>query len=278
MDIQLIVVDLDGTLLHKDMRVSDRTAEVFARAKAAGYEVAVATGRSHAESVYAADRIGADRYMILITGAQLYDRQTKKNVLYAPVEAELSAAINNILDEYDDVYYQIYSNDKLYTTPHSFPMRSVVPLPPQYLEDTIDDLVVKEDLTPAILRHELPAEKYFILSPSVERLEEIRQRTQALGGLFVVYSLKHALEIVREDVNKGTAMQALREYTGIPREKIMVIGDSENDLDMFREGGFKVAVGNGFPCLKEQADYVAPSNEEDGVAEAVERFLLGEKE
>ena len=98
---------------------------------------------------------------------------------------------------------------------------SEYPYPNVYVE-TVED---EEDLTPAILRHELPAEKYFILSPSVERLEEIRQRTQALGGLFVVYSLKHALEIVREDVNKGTAMQALREYTGIPREKIMVIGE-----------------------------------------------------
>ena len=75
-------------------------------------------------------------------------------------------------------------------------------------------------------------------------------------------------------VNKGTALVALGEMLGIPRESIMACGDGDNDVHLLREVGFGVAMANAQPQVKEAADYITASNDEDGVARAIEKFAL----
>ena len=76
-------------------------------------------------------------------------------------------------------------------------------------------------------------------------------------------------------VNKGTGLVNLGSRLGIKREEIMAFGDGDNDTVMLKEVGFGVAMANGEPQVKEAADYITLSNEEDGVAQAIERFVLG---
>lgn len=82
------------------------------------------------------------------------------------------------------------------------------------------------------------------------------------------------LEITDSSVNKGVALAALAEHFGIDRSEVMAIGDSFNDLEMINYAGLGVAMGNARPEIKEQADIVTATNEEDGVAEAIERYVL----
>jgi Cof subfamily protein (haloacid dehalogenase superfamily) len=99
---------------------------------------------------------------------------------------------------------------------------------------------------------------------------------QSLGtSASVVRSQKYYLDVTHPRANKGTAVRALAEHFGIPQDEIVTIGDGLNDVAMFEQGGLSIAMGNAPLAVKEAADLVAPStNEDDGFAEAVRRFLL----
>lgn len=90
----------------------------------------------------------------------------------------------------------------------------------------------------------------------------------AYTGLYV--------EVFAKGASKGTALSALAAHLGIRKEEIACIGDGENDLSMFNASGLKIAMGNSVPELKEKADFVTGSNNRNGVAEAVERYILAQ--
>ena len=92
--------------------------------------------------------------------------------------------------------------------------------------------------------------------------------------MHITKSKPHFLEIIDSSVNKGVALSALAEHFGIDQQNVMAIGDSFNDLEMIQYAGVGVAMGNARPEIKEQADIVTVTNEEDGVAEAIERYVL----
>ncbi|MCC8067021.1 MAG: HAD-IIB family hydrolase [Clostridiales bacterium] len=85
------------------------------------------------------------------------------------------------------------------------------------------------------------------------------------------------VEIFPKNASKGEALSRLASYLHIQKECIACIGDGENDLGMFRVSGLRFAMGNAVPALKQQADYILPSNREDGVAEAISRYILQER-
>jgi Cof subfamily protein (haloacid dehalogenase superfamily) len=93
------------------------------------------------------------------------------------------------------------------------------------------------------------------------------------GKIHFTVSKPNFLEISDAAVNKGAALAFLAEKHGIPRSDVMAIGDSLNDLEMIRYAGIGVAMGNARPELIKEADYVTGTNEEDGVAQAIEKFI-----
>ena len=96
-----------------------------------------------------------------------------------------------------------------------------------------------------------------------------------VDGLALVGSLGYNIEINAAGVNKGTGLVELGKLLGTRREEIMACGDGDNDTEMLREAGFGVAMANGEEQVKDAADYITESNEEDGVARAIEKFVLG---
>ena len=103
---------------------------------------------------------------------------------------------------------------------------------------------------------------------------EAKQRIMELGNLSISDSMRTNLEINAPGVNKGMGLIQLGRLHGIEREEIMACGDGTNDLMMLKEVGFGVAMANGADEVKEVADYITMSNEEDGVAAAIEKFVL----
>ena len=108
----------------------------------------------------------------------------------------------------------------------------------------------------------------------------MEERTQAwrelreVSGLELVGSLRYNIEINTAGVNKGTGLVNLGKVLGIKREEIMAFGDGDNDIVMLKEVGIGVAMANAEDKVKETADYITLSNEEDGVAEAIEKLVL----
>lgn len=86
--------------------------------------------------------------------------------------------------------------------------------------------------------------------------------------------MNYCLECIPEGVDKGLGLTKLCEYLGISLTEVMVIGDSDNDLEMIEIAGTKIAMGNAYDCVKKIADHIVSTNDEDGVAEAIEKFAL----
>ena len=122
-------------------------------------------------------------------------------------------------------------------------------------------------------RYEVEELQFYFMSPSARKdVEKVLRRfpelEAAYTGLYV--------EVFAKGASKGTALSALAAHLGIRKEEIACIGDGENDLSMFNAAGLKIAMGNSVPELKEKADFVTESNNRNGVAEAVERYILAQ--
>lgn len=114
------------------------------------------------------------------------------------------------------------------------------------------------------------------LFADMKEREQAWQELKRFDSLELVGSLKYNIEINAAGVNKGKGLLELGEILGISREEIMAFGDGDNDIAMLREVGFGVAMQNADEEVKAVADYVTGSNDEDGVAKAIARFVLGE--
>jgi len=96
--------------------------------------------------------------------------------------------------------------------------------------------------------------------------------------LYITRSKPYYLEMLHPEATKGRALRVVAGYFGIPRQEVIAIGDSFNDLDMIRYAGLGVVMENAREEVKRFADYVTRSNEDDGVAEVLEKFVLGREE
>ena len=130
------------------------------------------------------------------------------------------------------------------------------------------------DIRDVITKENRSMDKVQALFADMEERAAAWKELSELKELELVGSLSYNIEINAAGVNKGTALVALGEILGIPRESIMACGDGDNDVHLLREVGFGVAMANAQPQVKEAADYITASNDEDGVARAIEKYAL----
>ena len=107
-----------------------------------------------------------------------------------------------------------------------------------------------------------------------ETKRQVREALSELEGIAVTSSMPNNLEINGEGASKGNAILLLARYLGLFPSQTMAFGDGENDLSMMELAGIGVAMDNGNPALKKKADFIARSNEEDGVARVIEKLIL----
>jgi len=116
--------------------------------------------------------------------------------------------------------------------------------------------------------------KVMVVHEDKERVIAAKQEFLELKSFEVVSSMDGSFEIMRKGTSKGEAVKKICEYYGIDREEVICMGDNENDISMIKFAGVGVAMGNAEEFVKKQADYVTLSNEEDGVANVIEEFIL----
>lgn len=273
--IKMIGLDLDGTLLNEKKQLTDYTRSVLTRALEKGVVVLVATGRPVTGVPKELLEFPGMRYVLSSNGARVLDMQEKKTLYEGLVPYDSAVEILKIFEDYDTLK-EIYFDGRGYVRQcelnrvHEF-IRN--PAMAEYL------LTTRRGIEGEIW--ELMEEKkgqsldklHALFRDQTERAEA-KKRLQALGDLAISDSLGTNLEINAPGVDKGQGLLRLGEILGIRREEIMACGDGNNDLAMLRTVGFGVAMANGAEEVKAAADYITLSNEEDGVAKAIERFVL----
>ena len=273
-DIKLISLDLDGTLLNSKKQLSQGNLQALKACIARGIQIVPTTGRTVDGVPSVVKEIPGVRYIIATNGAMIFDMETETIIDRRMLENAQALAILRILEEYP-VMYDPYINGRGISEEKFFGHMERYGLPKELQEMVL----VTRDVVPNVIRfveeNGGPAEKInmFFAEPSLKG--EIRQRLKEITDILITSSIPLNLEINHPEATKGKGILRLAKHLGISREETMAFGDGENDLSMMKEAGIGVAMENGMKELKEKADYVTGSNDEDGVAAAIDRFILG---
>ncbi|WP_432797614.1 Cof-type HAD-IIB family hydrolase [Poriferisphaera sp. WC338] len=266
MAIRMIAMDLDGTLLRDDKTLSAENIAAVKRAVDAGVVVVIASARPPRAVKAIYEALGLDTIQINYNGAAHYDQVRGRFVKHLPLEAGFVREMVNAARDLDEqVYMSLEVMDKWYT-------------------DGVDDSLLTETskhFKPDLLGEldelfEEPVTKLMLLAPK-ERLAKVHAMVlERFGERIAIHmSDEHLIQIVDPSVDKEHSVRELAGYYGIDRVEVMAIGDAQNDAGMIAWAGLGVAVGNAWDEAKVAADEVVGSNEENGVAEAIERFVLG---
>jgi Cof subfamily protein (haloacid dehalogenase superfamily) len=266
MTYKLIALDLDGTILRDDLTISPRVSHALERVMAQGIDVTLASGRGYPAMARWAQELHISVPVISYQGAVitdplrhecLYQRTFSLNLVAELAEFARQADLSLTIYAQNHIYVERKRHpDAFYNKWFGLPFHTV------------------SDLSKA-----LPAEPTkFMLIGSEEELDAIGPEVERRFGerLQIVRSHRLFLEGLPLGVSKGSALAWLAEWLHISREETLAIGDEDNDVSMITWAGLGVAMGNASAEAKAAADYVAPSVEDDGVAEVLERFCLEE--
>lgn len=267
-EIGLIALDLDGTLLDEEMHISPRVRRALQSAQAQGVRVTLATGRSTITARPFAEAIGVQTPIIGYQGGQIADPLTGDMLLERTMGKDVAhAAVERA--EAEDLDLSLYSHDTVYFRQLRYP---------QVFYDRWFGLPIRHTPNLHGVVQAMPPMKFIITAePPEADLIEARWKEVFDGQLHIVRSHRLFVEGNPPGVSKGMALAWLARRLGIPQASVMAIGDNDNDITMVEWAGVGVAMGNGSPALKAVADWVAPPIGEDGVAAALERFVLGQR-
>ncbi|WP_156288846.1 Cof-type HAD-IIB family hydrolase [Oceanobacillus salinisoli] len=264
----LIALDLDGTLLTDKKEISSRTKQTVFKAMDEGHIVIIATGRPHRASIEYYHELGLKTPMVNFNGALIHHPTDKKwDVLHNPmpirtarqiIEASYDLDVHNILAEImDEVYMEQYDEKviELFQQSKNDPPFTIGNLKHNLKEDPTSLLIYpKEDDILKLRNH--------LTEYHAELIEHRRWGTPY-----------NVIEIVKKGINKAVGLQKIAHYFDISKENIIAFGDEDNDLEMIDYAGVGVAMGNAIDELKQVADHVTDTNEEDGIGIFLNSYL-----
>ena len=272
---KLLALDMDGTVLTDQKIVTERTIRAIRAALDRGVIVVPASGRTLETLPPELLGIPGIRYVITCNGARVVDQVSGQ------VISRQLLPLDTVLELLDDLQrrdcvLEASIEDRLYVSSADVEreLSYVAPTLRPYMEKLH---VETPDLRKLLRERGLDSEKVLVFVPDEAELQWMRHHLEPRQDLAVSFSVKNNLEINAAGTSKGSGLDALTRYLGLSREEVMVCGDSGNDLSMMEFAGFAVAMGNAVPEIRELADAVTMTNNEDGVAVAIERHLLAQE-
>lgn len=268
--IKLLSIDLDGTLLNSKRQISKRNLDYLRQAEKKGIKIVICTGRPYLAMKKFVSEIGftsPDDYIITFNGGQT-QRAADGQILYADTLnmkdmyiwqqelKRLDLPMNVIDDEY---VYEPLSYPDLY--------------PSLYVGDEATAPVKRKDFESF---HALNRFNKFVVGTEADHLQsqKVLIEESLLTRYHLTFSYPWLMEISNHGVHKGQALKDLTEKLGLKASEVMAIGDQLNDLTMIQYAGVGVAMANGDPRVKEAADIITATNDEDGVAMVIRDYLL----
>ena len=268
---QLIAFDMDGTLLNNRNRISEATLEAIREAAEAGKHIVIATGRSYGEVAPYRDQFRDIRFAIMESGALVYDFREDKVLRREVFPQETVEALIAVSNKEKMQVQAMTMGESL------IEQGFVEGLEEEGLEELKKFVEMCETIVPDV-RAELQNrrtgfEKINFYHESKSARAKSLERVKDLP-VEPAFSAVNSLELSPPGVSKGHALRELAEMLGVPIDCTIAVGDSGNDVAMLRAAGLAVAMGNADDELREASDVVVATNEEDGCAEAIRRFLL----
>ena len=262
--IQLIALDQDGTLLDSNGRIPVRNITAIKAAIAQGIQVIIATGKTRQSAEAGIAQLGLHAPGVFTQGLVICD--AAGGVLHETVLArETAVSILTYLEE-KELPYLAYCSDQLRTPyHHSYSVllhkkyHEPLPVPVGPLSESISQFQINK----------------LLISDEVNN-DATRAELDALFGVqvTVTQAVPEFIEILPLGTSKGRGLRWLLNELGVPETAVLAVGDGENDIEMLQMAGIGVAMGNAHANVKAVADAVVASNDEAGVAQAIEQFAL----
>lgn len=271
MKYKMIVLDLDGTLTNNKKEITPRTKQALMQAQAAGVHVVLASGRPTygivplAEELKLKDNSG---YILAFNGGKIIDCannevlfEQKLDEQLVPILFQEAKKAGMEILTYQGEGIAATNKDDEYVQHEAF----INKMPVMQYDDFLNQLVY-------------PINKCLIVGDPTPLHElEIRLAKELEGKMDVYRSADFFLECVPLGIDKARSLDRLISSLGISREEVIACGDGYNDLSMIRFAGLGVAMANAAKDIQSEADFVTLSNEEDGVAHVIERFILSQE-
>ena len=270
-DIRLIGLDLDGTTLTTDKKLTPHTKEVLEACIRQGIEVLPATGGVWSGIPEELMKMEGVHYVISSNGAAVVELATGKAVYTNGIAWDRALEVFDILERYD-TFYDAYAEGNGWCEARFYENLNDYGIEPLIQRLVKSSRTCIEDLREWVKEHKSPIEKINMFFRDEEKRQQAFRELSEIPDLAVTCSLTNNLEINHCTCNKGDALLNLGKILGISMEQIMACGDGNNDLEMVRNAGVGVAMENGEDSVKEAADYVTVTNDEEGVARAIELF------
>ena len=270
MDIQLIAMDMDGTLLNPAQEVSPRNAAALRMARDQGIHLAICSGRSPGDiGLFALENGLEDCALLALNGLYCQRSANAKPFSQHVLDNETLRKTMRIIRE-EKQPFACYAQNKLVIFPQNgedaktfFTVHDNHPDGPQILYGEEGFARLTEGVN-----------KIINFAPDQESWERTRRRLMELPKLEVSTSWPLDFELMPKEFGKGSAVSELAAQLGLTADQVMTIGDYDNDESMIRWAGFGVAMANATDCIKNAAQFITLSNAEDGVAHAIEKYAL----
>jgi Cof subfamily protein (haloacid dehalogenase superfamily) len=271
MKYRLVALDLDGTLLDSALRIRRGTIDALRQVRDEGVQVMIVTGRHHTAAHAYWRELALELPAICCNGGYVYDFRAGRAIAGDPFTRAEARELLGIVRKYP-VEAMIYTDEAMtFENDMSHPAAArrwsatlPEPLRPRFDRVASLDRVIDEA---AMLW------KFLLVSEDQASLEAFMQAIRARGFVCVRSSRIH-VDVARAGNSKGRRLAEFIAERNIAAREIIAFGDQENDVEMLEFAGLGVAMGNGLPEVRARADWVTGSNDGDGIAEALRRFVL----
>jgi 5-amino-6-(5-phospho-D-ribitylamino)uracil phosphatase len=280
MQIKLLALDIDGTLLTSRGELTPRNRAALAEARKMGVETILLTGRRFVSAYSLMQEVGLDMPLICHNGALTKEIRTLETLALHPLKIEIACEVIRAARHYGTDMVCSCDEERGFGTMITEGISETNSSLRRYLNRYRDSLVEVTDLIEHI-KH--PPIQLMFSGPCAEMDEFAAHLQSALGGRIRVFKTRYPqfdltiLDAVDILVSKGDSLARVADQYGIASQEMMAIGDNHNDLTMLHYAGLGIVMANAEEELKQLGFALTSSNDEDGVAEAIEKFILSKE-
>ena len=267
MKYKLLVLDLDGTLTNNKKEITEHTLRTLIDAQERGVKIVLASGRPTYGIVPIAEKLELKKYggyILSYNGGEITNWQTGELMYENVLDADVLPYLYQCAKENN--FAIVTYKDKYVLTEH--------PDDEYVLKEAILNVMETKKVDYFLDAIDFPVAKCLIVGEATRLAELDKKMYEALKDRMGVYrSEPYFLELVPKGIDKAQSLAVLLEKIGATREEMIAVGDGFNDLSMIKFAGLGVAMANAQEVVRQSADYITLSNEEDGVAAVVEKFM-----